>query len=493
MVRNVAKESQVNYGLFFQPYHETANDVDVRLFDVPPPKEEYLLVLGMTTGPINKEKNFYMNTMKALLMYPEVLLVLFTDTKEWCTIARSLGIRYIYKPVLNEYNIPFLTPMLQTLESNFNGYFYGFINSDILVGQRVIDIFISGRRINVVFPFNFEIPTNKTEYEEFLVNTVYNPTKKNKNIVYHYCSADLFIHTKGTYSYDDLYFIVIARNGYDTLLMDVMGNDPTVSTVTLDWEAMLVHQTGKHSLSTFQLFENNFLYNLNDKDLAWNYIGMRKRSTENKDFVGLPFYKYLDSFNGRYDKFNCHRELDYFVTYSNNTVQVYKYDGDDHYSKDELTLILKYMKNYKYCFVASVRSESYIHHTLCDQVIYMMEAVPHNLPQYPDKWKINREQQFGLYPTKCSSFIREVMDAMKYIVHANYVFLPRVCSFPIANAIISFSFISYSAILYIYEEAEVDLEEKKLFYNNYFVLDKLPLNRMIDGHIYTYLLVTKPL
>lgn len=88
--------------------------------------------------------------MKSLTFYKEILPVLFTSNTEWIEIAKGIGITEIYAPKysslspfisrVNPFKLPYFVDMIEVIETSYDADFYGFMNSDILISQRVIDV-----------------------------------------------------------------------------------------------------------------------------------------------------------------------------------------------------------------------------------------------------------------------------------------------------------------------------------------------------------------
>ncbi|KAK8806937.1 hypothetical protein WA158_003696 [Blastocystis sp. Blastoise] len=226
-----------------------------------------LIILGTTLVVTNQTsrifiQNYFIDSILIFQKYTNIKFVIFTDNEI-----------IIDEFQVNEYNVPILKSIINTLEFNYESWFYGYVNGDILLSLNIQDVMLKimesmykkelkqeviivSTRSNVQDTFFY----NKTFIDDYEYNALLNEAYKNST--YYLPNAiDLFISTKYTLTnhlFDDA---VIGRYFIDNYIMDNANfRSEYVDVIDITPSMLTIHMSGNEQYKSVQI-ESDLKYN----------------------------------------------------------------------------------------------------------------------------------------------------------------------------------------------------------------------------------------
>ncbi|KAK8792062.1 hypothetical protein WA158_005439 [Blastocystis sp. Blastoise] len=230
-------------------------------------KNRYTAVLGTTLviteqNSRNFIQNYFLDSLVIFHKYTNIRFVVFTDSQ----LA-------IDEYTTNKYNVPILKSIINTLETKYESWFYGYLNGDILLNLNIENIMLKvlesiyrkeiksevvlvSTRSNIQDSFFF----NKTFTNNYEYNNILNETYK----ISYYANPiaiDVFIATKYTLTnhlFDD---IVIGRFYIDGYVIDNANfRYKYVDTIDITPSTFVIHIFGSEKYKKIQT-DQNMRYN----------------------------------------------------------------------------------------------------------------------------------------------------------------------------------------------------------------------------------------
>ncbi|KAK8797231.1 hypothetical protein WA158_004441 [Blastocystis sp. Blastoise] len=241
-------------------------------------KKRYLAVFGTTLVVTKQEsrifiQSYFLNSILIIQRYTNIRFVVFTDSQQIIDECTSRNIKYSTEYKTNEFNVPILKSIINTLETNYESWFYGYLNGDILLSLNIEDILIKvlnsiykkelkqevilvSTRSNVqdTFFYNKTI-TNNYNYVD-LLNEAY------ENSEYYIIRAiDVFIATKYTLTNHLVDDAVIGRYFIDNYIMDNANfRSEFVEVIDVTPSILTIHISGNEQYKSDQI-QSDLLYN----------------------------------------------------------------------------------------------------------------------------------------------------------------------------------------------------------------------------------------
>lgn len=211
------------------------------------------------------------NTIQALSYHHlHSRCVVFLSDKDLSKSANAKFIDHIRQSkcdILTQYErnvngIPFLPSLFQEIESRYQANFVGFLNSDILLSQSLIQsllavkdamdsgqllskVFLSGQRTNVDFnsKSSYNVVPHETQYETFL------KVKRWRGTLMSGYAMDYFIASHGAIDWSLFPQLCVGRIGVDSYLGDfVYHNSDTIGWIDLTSSVLAIHQNNNEDL-----------------------------------------------------------------------------------------------------------------------------------------------------------------------------------------------------------------------------------------------------
>lgn len=196
--------------------------------------------------------------------------IVFTDSPVISAYAREREVQSARYPVLNQFRMPFLKPMMDIIHQNYKSKYIGYVNSDIMMGTSYFDLldFISFARSQKVIANNVLLAASPVDRHKTSVDfgslveydkSIGTKLKGSRGIY----SADIFIFNSEC-PLDYLSDLVIARAGVDNVVMSfakIVGGD------YID-----IHQQAVLTVHLGQVNHRTRTRELQPLDSKWNFM-----------------------------------------------------------------------------------------------------------------------------------------------------------------------------------------------------------------------------
>ncbi|KAK8794738.1 hypothetical protein WA158_001719 [Blastocystis sp. Blastoise] len=233
-------------------------------------RKRYTAVLG-TTFVITDENSrnfiqrYFMDSIIIFSKYTHIKFVVFTNSNLVIKECIQRNITYSTNYKANPFKVPSLKSIIATLESEYDAWFYGYLNGDILLSLNFEDVLLNTLESIYKKQLKSEViivTTRSNIVDTFFYNKTFNNNNEYINILnqaYHestYAESkaiDVFIATKYTFTNHLFEDAVIGRFYIDGYIIDYANfRSDDIDTVDITPSTLSIHMSGTEHYKNVQ-------------------------------------------------------------------------------------------------------------------------------------------------------------------------------------------------------------------------------------------------
>ncbi|KAK8806982.1 hypothetical protein WA158_003741 [Blastocystis sp. Blastoise] len=185
---------------------------------------------------------------------PGLKLIVFNNDPEWSDFCQSIGCIIVPEYRTNKFGTVFLNGLLKIISHDYHADFYGYVNSDIIIGRNLVEglSYIQENWMKIGLKKSAALYSHRINVKQFdeLMDPIdtfnvdtYLDTIEQQNGFFLPLAIDIFIFSASFFKTTVLPPLLIGRNAIDGVLMDFTFHHEQVSTIDISFAVACIHLT----------------------------------------------------------------------------------------------------------------------------------------------------------------------------------------------------------------------------------------------------------